>query len=95
MRRAIAALGNDLMPIGWGDSTGVMFAKARSLGRLSRLFKIDLTTGRRQPVGEIGPTDPRGAPFVLMVQVSRDGSRYAYYMSLPLTTVVLIEGVKP
>ncbi len=91
----IAALGNDLMPIGWGESSDAIFAKGRTLGRLAPVFKIDLTTGRRQPLKEVGPADPTGAPMVLSVQVSRDGRRYAYYVSQPLGTVVLIEGVKP
>jgi hypothetical protein len=93
--KPIAALGNDLMPIGWGESAEVIFARGRSLARLTPVFKIDLATGRRQPVGEIGPADPNGAPLVLLVQVSRDGRRYAYYMSQPLATAILIEGVTP
>ena len=91
----IAALGNDLMPIGWSESSEAIFARGRTLGRLAPVFKIDLTTGRRQPLKEIGPADPTGAPLVLLVQVSRDGRRYAYYMSQPLGTLTLIEGVKP
>jgi hypothetical protein len=59
------------------------------------VFKIDLTTGRRLPVAEVGPTDPKGAPVVLLVQISRDGRRYAYNTSQKLGTVFLIEGVKP
>ncbi len=91
----IAALANDLTPIGWSESSEAIFARGRTLGRLAPVFKIDLTTGRRQPLKEIGPADPTGAPLVLLVQVSRDGRRYAYYMSQPLGTLTLIEGVKP
>jgi hypothetical protein len=91
----IAALGNDLMPIGWGESPEVIFARGRVLGRLLPVFKIDLTTGRRQKVAEVGPTDPTGAPLVVLVQVSRDGRRYAYNTSQTLGALFLIEGVKP
>lgn len=72
-----------------------MFARGRTLGRQIPVFKIDLATGHRQAVGEVGPRDPRGAPLVLVVQVSRDGRRYAYNTSQALGTLVLIEGVKP
>jgi hypothetical protein len=91
----IAALGNDLMPIGWGEKSDVIFARGRALGRLIPVFKVDLTTGRRQPVAEVGPTDPKGAPMVLLVQISRDGRRYAYNTVQKLGTVFLIEGAKP
>jgi Tol biopolymer transport system component len=91
----IAALRNDLMPIGWGEKSDVIFARGRALGRLIPVFKIDLNTGRRQPVAEVGPTDPKGAPLVLLVQISRDGRRYAYNTSQKFGTVFLIEGVKP
>jgi Tol biopolymer transport system component len=91
----IAALGNDLMPIGWGESSEVIFARSRTLARQVPLFRIDLTTGRRQPVGEVGLADPKGAPLVLLVQVSRDGRHYAYYSSQPFDALFLIEGVNP
>jgi len=91
----IAVLGNDLVPIGWGESANVIFARPRALARLTSVYKIDLMSGRRQLVGEIGPTDPKGAPLLLLVQVSRDGRRYTYYMSQPLSEAFLIEGVKP
>jgi dipeptidyl aminopeptidase/acylaminoacyl peptidase len=90
----ITALANDLMPIGWGETSDIIFARARALGRLVPLFKIDLTTGRRQPVGELGPADPTGAPLVFLIQISRDGRRYAYTTGQTLGMVFLIEGVK-
>ena len=39
--------------------------------------------------------DPTGDSLVLLVRVSRDGRRYAHYMSQPLGTVTLIDGAKP
>ena len=65
----IAALGDDLVPIGWGETSESLFARGRTLSRVVPVFKIDLTTGRRQPVREIGPADPTGAPLVLVVQI--------------------------
>lgn len=56
---------------------------------------LDDTVFRRELVAEVGPADPKGAPLVYLVQVSRDGRRYAYGMWRTLGTLVLIDGVKP
>lgn len=93
--RPITALGNDLMPVGWGQTSDTIFARGRALGRLTALFKIDVATGRRQRMEEVGPADPSGAPLVFLVQISQDGRRYAYVTSRKLGTVFLIDGVKP
>jgi len=58
------------------------------------LKKVDLTTGHRQPVGELGPANPTGAPLVLLIQISRDGRRYAYTTGEKRGTVFVIDGVK-
>ena len=46
--------------------------------RLTPVFKIDLSTGRRQMLAELGPRDPAGAPLGLMPMLTLDGRRYAY-----------------
>jgi hypothetical protein len=83
------------VPIGWGESSDVIYARHRTLGRLVPLFKVDLTSGRRQQIGQLGLADPKGAPLVLLTQVSRDGRHYAYYSSQALWTLFLVEGAKP
>ena len=93
--QSIPGIGDDLVPIAWGDTSDVVFARARALGRIVPVFKIDLRNGRRQEVGEVGPADPTGAPLVVLIQISRDGRRYAYATSHKLANIVLIEGVKP
>jgi hypothetical protein len=91
----IAALGDDLVPVGWGESPQVIFARGRALGRLVPVVKVDLTTGRRQSVADVGPADSKGAPLVVLLQVSSDGRHYAYYSSQAGAALFLIEGVKP
>ena len=91
----IAALGNDLMPIGWGETSAVIYARGRSLDRLVPIFKVDPTTGRRQPLGELGPANPTGAPLVLLIQISRNGRQYAYTTIQKLGTIFVIDQVKP
>ena len=92
--RPIPGLGNDLIPLGWGESAQTLFARRRVLGRLTSLFRIDLASGRRHPLREVGPTDATGAPVVFLVQLSRDGKRYAYSTWRSNGALFLIEGVK-
>jgi hypothetical protein len=91
----ITALGDDLVPIGWSETSDAIFARSRTLSRLVPVFKVDLASGRRQAIAQVGLADPKGAPLVLLLQVSRDGRRYAYYSSQTRWTLFLIEGVKP
>jgi eukaryotic-like serine/threonine-protein kinase len=93
--RPIPALGNDLTPVAWGESSQVLFARRRVLGRLVPVFKIDLASGKRQQVTEVGPADATGAPLVFLVELSRDGKRYAYSTWRSNGALFLIEGVKP
>jgi WD40-like Beta Propeller Repeat len=89
--QSIAGLAADLSPIGWGETPNVIFARGREVARLVPVFKIDLSTGRRQAVGVIGPTDAKGAPLIMVVQVSRDGRRYAYNTAQFVGALHLIE----
>ena len=92
--RPIPELGNDLTPV-VGESSQVLFARRRVLGRLVPVFKIDLASGRRQQVTEVGPADATGAPLVFLVELSRDGKRYAYSTWRSNGALFLIEGIKP
>ena len=76
--RTIPGLGQDLRPLGWGETPQTIFARARAMARTCPVFKIDLSTGRREALAELGPRDPSGAPLILMPLPARDGRRYAY-----------------
>ena len=76
--RPIPGFGQDLRPIGWGETSQSVFARAAAVTRLTPVFKVDLLTGRRQMLAELGPRDPAGAPLVLMPILTIDGRRYAY-----------------
>jgi Tol biopolymer transport system component len=93
--QSIPGLGSDLSPISWGETPNVIFAKSHETTRLVSLFKVDRSTGQRQAVGVVGPGDSKGSPLVMVVQVSRDGRRYAYNTTQAVGALYLIEGVKP
>jgi hypothetical protein len=88
------ALGRDLTPVGWTDHPQVIFARPRTRERLSPVFTVDLSTGRRTLWKEMGPRDPSGAPIVTMIQISRDGRRYAYAVFQTMHDLFLIEGLE-
>ncbi len=76
--RAITVLGGNLAPMGWTETSDAIYASDRTLGHLTRVFRVDLRTGQRQPLGELGPRDPAGSPLVMQPFLSPDGRRYAY-----------------
>jgi eukaryotic-like serine/threonine-protein kinase len=93
--RPIPALGDELTPVAWGESSQVLFARRRVLGRLVPVFRIDLASGTRQQVSGVGPADATGAPLVFLVQLSRDGKSYAYSTWRSNGALFLIDDVKP
>ncbi|MBA3639635.1 MAG: PD40 domain-containing protein, partial [Acidobacteria bacterium] len=91
---AIPALGGDLRPMGWTDTPDAIYASERTLGHLARVFRVDLTTGRRQPLGELGLRDPAGSPLLTQSFLSRDGRHYAYHAMRAPSDLFLIDGVR-
>jgi hypothetical protein len=79
--------------LGWGDTSDLLLARSRTIGRLLPVFKVDLKSGRRESLAQVGLADPKGAPLVLLLQVSRDGRRYAYYSTQARWTLFLIEDI--
>jgi hypothetical protein len=59
----------------------------------ARLFKVDLKTGQRQPFKELGPSDTMTGG-VGRLDITDDGSAYAYNHRDPLHTLYVATGVK-
>jgi Tol biopolymer transport system component len=60
----------------------------------AQLFRIDLSTGKRQLVTTLGPGDPAGLTGILPVRITPDGKSYAYSYNRSLSDLFLVEGVK-
>ena len=91
--RKVAGLEAGVRPVGWTNRPGVLFITPEALTRRTPVFRLDVTTGRREVWKEVGPSDPIGSPMTLRVQVTPDGGRYAYLYFLPTAELVLIDGV--
>lgn len=64
--RAIPGLRDDQVPLGWTDSPGALFVRARSEERICPVYRLDLSTGTSKLWKELGPRDPTGAPAVTL-----------------------------
>ena len=60
----------------------------------ARIFRLDLSTGRRELWKELIPQDLAGANVIPSVQIAPDGRAYAYYYGQVLSDLYLVEGLK-
>lgn len=60
----------------------------------AQLFRIDLSTGKRQLLTELGPSDPAGLTAIVPVRITPDGNSYAYSYDRALSDLFLVSGVK-
>jgi eukaryotic-like serine/threonine-protein kinase len=70
-------------------------AYIRDLGKVpTRVFRLDLSTGKKQPFIDLAPGDPLGMSSIRSVRVTPDGKSYAYTYERALSELYLVEGVK-
>ena len=60
----------------------------------AELYRLDLTTGKRQLVKTLAPSDPAGLSAVAPVRITPDGKTYAYSYDRALSELYLVGGVK-
>ena len=71
------------------------FAQEARAVRASRdLARLDLTSGRRDPIATFGPADGAGVSLVSTPVVSADGKTYAYHYQQILSDLFLATGLK-
>ena len=90
--RPIRDLEAGFRPIGWTDRPGVLFVSPEALARRMPVFRHDVASGRREAWREIGPADAMGSPLTIRIQVTPDGSRYAYLYALTASELFVIDG---
>jgi eukaryotic-like serine/threonine-protein kinase len=89
----MTGLGTDLVPVGWTDRPNVVFARPIAYSRLMPIYRVDLTTGRRDIWKTLGPADRRGSPTAMLALVSPDGGRYVYAVAAVQSDLFLITGL--
>jgi hypothetical protein len=62
-------------------------------GRVARIYRRDLASGRREPWKEIVPDDPAGVWLVQPI-FTPDGASYVYTTHRNLAALYLVEGLR-
>jgi Tol biopolymer transport system component len=60
----------------------------------SQITRVDLTTGKRDPLQQIAPADPAGVQSLPVIKFSADGKSYAYSIGRLLSDLYVVDGLK-
>jgi hypothetical protein len=91
--RPIPGLEAGFLPVQWSSDGALLYGY--HIGELpSRVYKVGIDTGQQTIVQELRPGVPAGVVMVAPVQVSRDGTRFAYSYSQVLSVLYLISGLR-
>jgi eukaryotic-like serine/threonine-protein kinase len=89
----IAGLTAGEVPVQW-SADGQFLYVYRPLEVPSRIFRLELSTGRRELWKELLPDDLAGVNVINAVLLTRDGRSYAYSCGQFLNDLYLVEGLK-
>ena len=59
----------------------------------SRVYKVEIATGKQTMIQELKPASPAGVVMVSPIVVSRDGARFAYSYNQTVSVLYLISGL--
>jgi hypothetical protein len=60
----------------------------------SRVFRVDVVSGRREMWKVLAPAEPAGAYLLGPIRITPDGSTYAYTVSRHISDLYLVEGLR-
>jgi eukaryotic-like serine/threonine-protein kinase len=91
--RAIPGMTGDEAWLNWSNDgqSAYVFAWGRIPVQVAR---IDLSTGRRQPVTKFAPIDPAGLTGFVAARITPDGKSYAYTYERLLSELYLVDGTR-
>jgi Tol biopolymer transport system component len=79
-------------PVQWSDDGAFLYGY--HMGEFpSKVYKMEIATGRETMLQELRPGVPAGIVMVAPIIVSRDGTRFAYSYNQTLSTLCLISGL--
>ena len=81
------------MPIRWAEGGGALYVRQRGEVPV-RVYRLELSTGRRELVRELMPKDPTGVYEVLRVLLTPDAGCHAYTYTRDLSDLYLVDGLK-
>ena len=80
-------------PIGWTSDGHSLFVYR--LGEVpAQVYKLDLTTGRKQPWKQLVPPDVSGVTDISAILITPDGNNYVYEYGRTLSDLYLVNDVK-
>jgi len=80
------------LPVEWSTASS-LFVVSRPGELPTRIFRADLSTGRREPVKQLTPLDPAGVFSIDPVRMTPDGRSYVYSYRRLLADLYLVEGL--
>jgi WD40 repeat protein len=91
--RPIPGISEGERPIKWSGATG-LFVGSRQDVLPAKIYRIDLSSGKREIWKELSPLDPAGVFSIDPVLLTPDGKAYVYSYRRMLSELYLVEGVK-
>ena len=91
--RQIPHLQSNFVAVQWSDNGSFLFGYHP--GEFpSKVFKVDINSGRETAIKELKPGVPAGVAMIAPVVVSRDGTRFAYSYNETLSILYLFSGLQ-
>jgi tRNA A-37 threonylcarbamoyl transferase component Bud32/Tol biopolymer transport system component len=81
------------LPVRWSTATS-LFVVSRPGEMPSRIFRVDLATGRREPWKQLTTLDPAGVFSIDPIMMTPDGKAHVYSYRRLLSDLYLVEGLR-
>ena len=91
--RTIPGLAPHFQPVQWTKDGGSLYGY-RIGESPSRIYRVEIATGKMTAVQELKPRVPAGVVTIAPVVVSRDGTRFAYSYNQTMSALYLISGLR-
>jgi serine/threonine protein kinase len=91
--QSIPGLGAGFVPVQWSSDSSFMYGYVP--GELpSKMYKVEINTGKQTVVQELSPAAPAGVVTVSPVIASRDGTHFVYSYNQTLSVLYLVSGLQ-
>jgi eukaryotic-like serine/threonine-protein kinase len=80
-------------PLRWSKDAKSLFI-SRTEGLTAKIIRLDLSTGRREPMYEIHPSDVAGSHGPQNIHLSADGRTYVYQVGHYLSSLYVVDGLR-
>jgi hypothetical protein len=91
-RKPVPGMEPGEQPIGWTVDGGSIYVYRPTVP--ARIFRVQLTTGKRSLWNELSPADPVGVYFIRPPHIAYDGKSYAYNYGRILSDLYVADGLK-